>query len=255
MSDEIFPTATRQIDIPARFIRQAMEHIENTGNRYVTFLFAGEQVIDAICVGVTTRLLITDQRRTASPTPTPEPDVPWTVQTLTDEAVLAKMRELGSATVRKVGDSFGLPGHAIAQRQRIRRVLSALTEERLLTKREPRVGFPIYSIAVRKSSQPPPTMPIHAGRRVTRKDITDDKLLALIEENGGRMSSRAMGDAMNIPRPDNLVRGKITQLIFEMTKAGRVRYSGENEEGGGRLYELVPATETDANTDANVEEA
>ena len=160
MSDEVFPTPTRQIDIPARFIRQAMEHIEHAGSRYVTFLFTGEQVIDAICVGVTTRLLITDQRKAAATAAavaavaTPPDDTMWTVATLTNEVILARVKELGMATVRELGNSMGIPGNAIPQRQRIRRVLQALTDERLIRKTENKTGFPIYSAFKRKQSAP-----------------------------------------------------------------------------------------------------
>jgi len=34
----------RGVDIPARFIRQAYEYLQHTGDRYITFIFAGELV-------------------------------------------------------------------------------------------------------------------------------------------------------------------------------------------------------------------
>lgn len=243
MSDEVFPTPTRQIDIPARFIRQAMDHLEHTASRYVTFLFTGEQVIDAICVGVTTRLLITDQRRGGPPAaPPPETATIWTVANLTNEVILAEVRKHGTIDVRGLGNAMGIPGNAIPQRQRIRRVLAALTKERLLRKTSKKGAFPSYTIVGRKSSQPPPTMPLRPGHRVTRKDITEEKVMALIPPTG-RISARAIGDALNIPRSDASVRGKVSTLILDLVRAGRVRIVEDNrEEGGGRLYELINET-------------
>ena len=252
MSDEVFPTPTRQIDIPARFIRQAVDHIEHTGSRYVTFLFTGEQVIDAVCVGVTTRLLITDQRKPSIAPSAPELDVPWTVANLTNEVILAKMAELGSGTVRKIGDDFGLPGNAIAQRQRIRRVLQALTEERLLRKSVPNKGFPVYSIGTRKSREPSPTMPIRPAprtRRIKRSDITAEKVLALFQQNG-RMCSRDIGDAMEIPRGDASVRGKVSNVIHDLLEANVIRPTGDSDAQGGRIYEMIAEANTETVAEA-----
>ena len=242
MSDEIFPTPTRQIDIPARFIRQAIDHIEHTGSRYVTFLFTGEQVIDAICVGVTTRLLITDQRKGAAAA-TPPVETMWTVATLTNEVILDKVKELGMVTVRDLGNSMGIPGNAIPQRQRIRRVLQALTDERLIHKTENKTGFPIYSAFKRKQSHP--NMELRAARRIKRRDVTSEKVLELFQQNG-RMCSRDIGDALQIPRGDASVRGKVSNVIHDMLDANIIRPTGESDVKGGRIYEMVNATAAEA---------
>jgi hypothetical protein len=245
MSDEVFPTPTRQIDIPARFIRQAMEHIEHAGSRYVTFLFTGEQVIDAICVGVTTRLLITDQRRAAAPAPTPPPsETTWTVATLTNDVILDQVRKYGSLTVRDLGNNLGIPGNAIPQRQRIRRVLQALVDERLLRK-VIGVGFPAYALPGQRAK----SMPVQPGRRtrrIQRKDVTEEKVMEIFLQRDGRACSRDIGDSLEIPRGDASVRGKISNVIHDLLMADRIRLTGESDEKGGRIYEVVNQTVAEA---------
>lgn len=243
MSDEVFPTPTRQIDIPARFIRQATEHIDHTGSRYVTFLFTGEQVMDAICVGVTTRLLITDQRPTAQPVRPvgPIPAGPWTIATLTNEVILSQVQEHGQINVRRIGDNLGIAGSNISLRQRIRRVLAALTAAGAIHKIASDGTVPDYAVTGET-----PTMPLRTRRRrITRKDITEERVLGIIQKNG-RTSSRIIGDIMNIPRGDASVRGKISTVIQDLTKAGRVRITEGTADGGGRLYEMASETVAEA---------
>jgi hypothetical protein len=61
---------------------------------------------------------------------------------------------------------------------------------------------------------------------------------------GEPVSSRKIGDLLGIPRPDNIVRSKITELVRILIQAGRIQQvtvgDRVRDEHGGRLYELVP---------------
>jgi hypothetical protein len=245
MDDETIVLLSRSIDIPARFIRQAYEHIQRSSNRYVPFRFTGERVEEAVCVGVGAQFLLTDQRPQPEQAPA-QPPSPFTLQTLTDDVVLGLLRQKTQPqNGRQIGDALGIPTDDISIRQRLRRVLVGLVEDKMLRRSNGPGHFPYYAVTEKakretKTETKPETMPLRPqrGRKITRHDVTEDVLLAQLREKR-RISSRAIGDVLGIPRPDNIVRGKITQLIAKLIKEGQVQHSGMIEPGGGKLYELV----------------
>jgi hypothetical protein len=214
----------REIDIPARFIRQATEHIAHTQVRYVTFMFTGEMTEDAICIGVTTRLMLTDQRPKAAPNPAP------ITATLSEATVLDTVRQHGPMSSQQVSDALGIARGDETKRAKVRRFLSDLVTAKAVRPTGPE-RYPKYVVTNA-------TMPLRKSRRrrMKRKDITRDIVVEKLRS--GQSTSKAIGDALGIPRPDNLVRAKITEIIGQLIATGRVRTTSLTSHGG-RVYELL----------------
>lgn len=244
MDDEVIAELTRPIDIPARFIRQAYELIQRSGTRYVPFRFTGERVGEAVCVGVGGQPLLTDQR---PPEPAAGPTSTYTVETLTTDVVLGfLLQQQQPMSTRQIGDALGTLSDDVPVRQKLRRVLVGLVDDRMLRRSRGPGHFPHYAITDKakrteeRAKPDPESMPLRTPHRraKTRNDITEDVVVNQIRQTG-RISSRGIGDALGIPRPDTSVRGKITERMAKLVKEGRVQDTGTIEPGGGKLYELV----------------
>lgn len=234
MSDDVIGSISYTgIDIPARFIRQAAEHVEHTGSRHVTFLFTG-QVESAVCIGITTQLRITDQRpRPPRMTETVETETPREV---TRDSVLQMIRQNEKINMRSLGDQMGVPRSDTNTRSRIRKHVTALSEDRLIKKTD-NTRYPSYAVTRKGSNNTKMSVRSQPPRSINRRDITEEAVLEAFAKTP-RLSSKKIGDDLQIPRPDNLVRSKITEVVRGLIHAGRVRDTGEKEDGG-RLYELV----------------
>jgi len=225
-------TPHREVDIPARFIAQAHEHLRHTRDRYVTFLFIGEQLADAVCIGIATArrpMLLVDHQE-AAPIESPSREA-WTIDSLTEEVILGVIETTYPINTRNIGNTLGIAGNDVSLRQRIRRVLTALAEKKLIR----RTGGAIPSFMPIRPSRmklrPTPSRTVH------RNDITDDMVLTIIREEGP-INSRTIGDRFGIPRPDSLVRSKITEVINRLQRENLVGQTGTMD--GGRHYEAIP---------------
>ncbi len=71
-------------------------------------------------------------------------------------------------------------------------------------------------------------------RTIGRKDITDEMVINILRLEGP-INSRTIGDRIGIPRTDNIVRSKITEVIGRLRAANLVqRLEVQN---GGHLYQ------------------
>jgi len=222
----------RAVDIPARFIRQAFEHLQHTGDRYVTFIFAGEMVADAVCYGISTQRvppsrMITDQR--------PESVTPkWSLQAITTSVVLEVIREHGPINAKTINDKLGIDRGDASLRQRTRRLLESLAGARVIRRSGGSQRMPEYAIT--RGSRPMTA----AASGMQRKDITDEMVLEQLRT--GPISSRDIGDNLGLDRKDNSVRSKITEIIGRLLHEDRVRHVSGSL-GTGRMYELIEQQE------------
>jgi hypothetical protein len=241
MSDDLEFIPTRRVEVSARFIRQAYEHIEATKDHHVILLFSGLQNDQEItCVGISTRRLFTEQLSSEPAMPnaarpvTEAPGGPWSMETLTDDVVLAIVNEHGPINTTTVAEMLGIPSEVTNLRQKIRRIMERLVKQRQLrqsgsgrsqtfSKREP------ARMSVRAAS----------GRKLSRSDITEERVVDVMQQAGGPISSRTIGDMLQIPRNDALVRSKITLVIAALRDAGRVKIAGNEPGHGGRLYAMA----------------
>jgi hypothetical protein len=219
----------RAVDIPARFIRQAFEHLQHTGDRYVTFIFAGEMVADAVCYGITTQRpapvkLITDQRN-------PDDAPTWTIKSLTNNVILETVQRDGPINTKMICDRLDIARSDIPLRQRVRRALETLVQSRLIRKTGDK-RYPDFIAGQRSGRQP--GHQDRVGRK--RSDITEEMVIAQMQQ--GPMSSRDIGDRLGIERKDVHLRGRITEVIKALLKQNRARHIAGNM-GTGRMYELI----------------
>jgi len=217
----------RAVDIPARFIRQAFEHLQHTGDRYVTFIFAGELVADAVCYGISTQRvppsrMIIDQH--LEPTTKPK----WTISSITTSVVLEVIREHGPINAKAISDKLGIARGDIPLRQRMRRVLESLVATRVVRRSGSR-RFPDYALT--RGSRPKT-----AESSMQRRDITDEMVLEQLRT--GPLTSRDIGDNLGLDRKNNSVRSKITEIIGRLIREDRVRHVS-GDKGLGRMYELA----------------
>lgn len=233
MSDTVLLPPGRMIDIPAKMILDAAEHLQHTNARYVSFIFLGEGLENAICIGVSTRRLITHQPAKPAPTPKDDPI----------DAVLELLQKHGRLTTRQVADKLGIPGADSAQRKRISRTLDEALAAGLIVKGAGH--YPEWRIADGEGEQPVnrPVKMQKRHRKINRKDISIETIRQILQDRGA-VSSRTIGDVIGIPRNDSAVRGKITETIGKMRLTGEVKPM-EQSEGGFPLYELVPVAATE----------
>ena len=232
--EEGYPAIHRAVEIPARFIRQAYEHIEHSHSPYVALLFANERIAEAVCVGVSTRRSLPPPVK-ALPAPAP---TTHTMQTLTEDVVLDVIRQAGLIDTQRIGDALGIAGNNIPLRQRIRRVLRKLTESKTIRKSGDK-HFPKYSLTGVAPEPVERKMPLRTNRTITRKHITEEGVLRMLQS--GAMTSRDIGDKLGIPRSDSLVRSKITEIVGKLAKKNQISRSGINN---GRLYQIIQHMQT-----------
>ena len=241
--DEVLMSPTRPIDIPAKFIRQAFEHLQHTNARYVTFLFANEMVMDAVCTGVST----STRRALSSPpvdTFTARPDSALDEMADLDEMmddsqpvnkqqVLAIVTKHGPINTREVGDALGIGRKDANQRQRIHRVLKHLQKHKSIRVMNTDERYPQYVPTTRVASPSMPRRPF--TRTIHRRDITPEMVLEHLR-SGKPLTSRTIGDLIGVPRPDAHVRSKITEVMGGLVSQGLVKKVGKAE---GNLYQIT----------------
>ena len=215
----------RGVDIPARFIRQAYEHLQHTRERYITFIFAGELVADAVCYGISTQapsVRLIEQRPTLD-----EPPL-WTIQTITPNVVIDVIKREGPINTKKICDTLGIVRGDTSLRQRVRRVLESLALMHAIRKvgdkRQP--DFVVFRARTQTETS-----------GISRKDITDEMVIEQLRQHGP-LASRTIGDNLGLDRKNNLVRGKITEIVGRLIREGRVQHI-EGNVGMGRVYELI----------------
>jgi hypothetical protein len=238
--DDVVMTPTRLVDIPAKFIHQAFEHLQHTNARHVTFMFANEMIIDAICIGINT------STRRALPAPVFEKPsieidnrvdikVPQAAEksdkALTPEIVFDVISKNSPINVRQIGDKLGL-GSDARQRAIVQRLVRKLSKDELISI----VGNGYYPQYI-------PTESATSPRTISRKNITEQVILQHLR-SATSMTSRGMGDLIGIPRSDTSIRGKITLVMSQLLSHGLVESIGYESDGSGRVYKIVNSTDS-----------
>lgn len=244
-----------EIDIPARFIRQASEHIDHTQARWVTFIFTGENTEDAVCAGVTTRLMIADQRprMARQPQPASEPPEPQVkrkrktptaksprLKDISDDMIVAIIRQAPASTA-EICHALGVPTSDVPVRQKIWRVVTKLGATGALGRKgNERNAKWIIADDAANTTADQPQMPVrHAKRKPTRKQISEDMVLNTMRE--GNLTSKTVSDSLGIPRNDVSTRGRVTEHIRHLKDKGTIRRT-ERMTDGGPVYELYDET-------------
>jgi hypothetical protein len=153
---------------------------------------------------------------------------------VTNDVVLDVIQNHGPITTKKIGDALEIAGNDAQARQKIRRVLNDLTKNRIV-RRTGSNRYPSFVAAERKAGT---KMPLRTNRtrQVTRNHITEEVVIEQLA--AGHITSKAIGDALNIPRPDSIVRSKITEVVGKLIKQNRLKVI-EGHPQGGRVYGLV----------------
>jgi hypothetical protein len=237
-----------EIDIPARFIQQAMEHIDHTQVRYVTLIFAGEMTGDAICVGITTRqrprVVRPDSPQTASETSQTAKKPATRVRSLnsiTDAVVLDVVRQRGPVSTADISVALGVPPKAIPQRQKIWRTVTKLNGLNLIMPSTSAGRAKSWSVTEDAATV---RMPLRPRRKMnSRQQITEEMVLA--QFRAGLTTSKAISDAMDLPRQDASLRGRISEIIRNLLIKGVLDKTDKTVDGGP-VYQLVtdPTTGT-----------
>lgn len=242
-----------EIDIPARFIRQAYDHIGHTQARYVTFIFTGENTEDAVCNGVSTRLMIADHRPRAVRMPEVAPDDPEpmrkrrthrakasALKDISDEVILGVLRE-GSKSTAEVADTLGIPTSQVPARQKVWRTLTRLHADAILHRegsgRQRNHKWSIADAEAASKVVSEPRMRLRPTKRnITRDHITEEVVLGHLRE--GKLTSKSISDAIGIPRGDASTRGKVTEYIRKLQDKRTIRRTDRTSDGGP-IYELI----------------
>ena len=239
------------LEIPARFIASAKDHLETGGERTVTLLIeTGEMV----CIGVSTRQVTAAAAPRAKPSsePIPPPNRTWTRRDITEEALLEVVRLHGPIDVRTLGNTMGIDSKDASLRSKIAQLLYKMADDKQL-----RVsGHKRYrSFSIPGSTEPKMELrpqrkagPAVQRRTIFRTDITPERVAEQLRNAGSPITSRTIGDMLGIPREDNSVRAKITEVVRLLIGSGHVRSQGVS--GPFRTYELVTNGDTNADTTA-----
>jgi len=237
------------LEIPARFIASAKDHLETGGERTVTLLIeTGEMV----CIGVSTRQATAAPRGKPSSEPIPPPKQTWTRGDITEEALLEVVRLHGPIDVRTLGNTMGIDSKDASLRSKIAQLLYKMADDKQL-----RVsGHKRYrSFSIPGSTEPKMELrpqrkaaPATQRRTIFRSDITRERIAEQLRNAGSPITSRTIGDMLGIPRHDNSVRSKITEVVRSLVASGHVRSIGVS--GPFRTYELVTNGDTEADTTA-----
>lgn len=248
-----------EIDIPARFVRQASEHIDHTQARWITFIFTGENTEDAVCVGVTTRLMIADQRpRMRPPQPgapeQPEPTAKKTTKTktrkkpsaaepklkdITDDLILSVISQEPASTA-EICNALGVPTSNVAVRQKIWRIVTKLGEAGVLRRegeeRNAKWRKADGANGTADAATNEPRMPVRPARRhFTRQQISED--MVLDQMRNGHLTSKSVSDAIGLPRADASLRGRVTEHLRNLKEKGRISRT-DKMTSSGPIYEL-----------------
>lgn len=261
--DEVVHAHT--IYVRTKHIADAYRHVQATGKIYVGLVFVGED-----CIGVNTADTI-DVPKIANEAPIaemyqtrqhgPGGELLQTsqrrpervgVKHLTDKKVMELIREFGPLNTMELGDRLNVARGDSSKRTRISRLLQGLSRRRMLKKEDSQARYPRYVLANGASRQvtggKEAQAPQHKASRGGHS-ITPEAVLRVITERR-HASTMEIGDALNIPRSESGIRGKITLTVRSLKAANKIRQATEFKDAKGfPTFEAVPASDSETQQD------
>jgi len=235
---------TFSLEIPARLIQSAKEHLETSGETTVMLLIeTGEMV----CIGISTRKPLRIKGPPLRPeTEAPIGQQPWTFTSVTEDALLSLITMHGPIDVKGLSDVMGIDTKDANLRGKIGRLLYKMANNKVLQT----TGNPRYRsfVAAAQKMHLRPQKRTTQRRSVMRGDVTRDRVIDQMRSAGSPIIARTLGDIFGIPRTDNSVRSKITEIIRSLIADGEVRFCGMQD--GYRAYELVSDDESTVSASA-----
>lgn len=208
------------IEVSAARIQEAVDYITMTKATHVTFM-----VWNGICGGIDTASPPVASPPVASP-PVASPSRPATKRAkptraefadITQDRIMTIVTTHGPIRAVDIGDQLGLVRNDLPMRGRVSYVLGQLRRQGKLVSQSG--SYTIKKPAIRRAQ---PASASAASESITRSAITEARVIEVLDQHGGTLTSQAISDAIGIPSKDLSVRGKVSQVLQLLKKKGTI---------------------------------
>lgn len=224
----------RDVLIDADLLQQALDYLTVSHGEVVRLMVANDR-----CIGIATgkRAPLVAQAR-LMPAPVLSLPAPnrLTLKTITKDMVLAVFSADPIRTLI-VADKLGIDRKDTQLRSKVTKLVADLREEGAVRRAHGKPNFYVRS-AVRPLVKAPqkkrvkaPQKKVAAKSKVTRKDVTEDSILAQMRKHTGPMISMMISDSFGIPHGASSVRTKVSELLLAMRTSGVIKEMPQKTKG------------------------